>query len=148
MSDQTEYQKDQMSKCRMCGKEIIFVGPYWDHIFLDTPKPRHPALPVEESTDVPSPEPRVEHHRALVRISHEFLRDLLFPEGSEVLAVMTDAQDIFGRGDFVCVVEHPNLPVSHPGMLLLTATPTYRALYEPENNQVRVVEFVDWGLGK
>lgn len=33
------------STCQMCGAEIVFVGPYWDH--RGENKPRHPAIPVE-----------------------------------------------------------------------------------------------------
>ena len=34
--------------CKMCGKEIIYIGPYWDH--AGEMKPRHPALPKESET--------------------------------------------------------------------------------------------------
>lgn len=33
--------------CSQCGKEIIFIGPYWDH--PGEIKPRHPAFPVDEA---------------------------------------------------------------------------------------------------
>lgn len=32
--------------CKMCGKHIIYVGPYWKHI--GKLQPRHPAQPEDE----------------------------------------------------------------------------------------------------
>lgn len=34
------------AKCQMCGKEIVYVGPYWKHT---GPTPRHPAWPINKS---------------------------------------------------------------------------------------------------
>ncbi len=34
--------------CSMCGNQIMYVGPYWDH--QGEHKPRHPATPGEPPT--------------------------------------------------------------------------------------------------
>lgn len=36
----------QKSICKMCGKEIEYIGPYWRHT---TYSPRHPATPRDET---------------------------------------------------------------------------------------------------
>ena len=87
-----------------------------------------------------------ERHRAIVRISYEFLRNMLFPENTVILAVMNDAQDIFGRKDFVCVIEHPDLPVSIPGELLPSITPTYHREFHGFPKEIPIVTFEDWGI--
>lgn len=40
-------QEGTQALCRACNKPISFVGPYWDH--LGEPKPKHPAIPREET---------------------------------------------------------------------------------------------------
>lgn len=37
--------------CRMCGKPIHFVGPYWMHVGVL--QPRHPAIPAGDPTPMP-----------------------------------------------------------------------------------------------
>ena len=85
-------------------------------------------------------------HYAIVRISHELLRQILFPEGTKVLAMMQDVNDIFGREDFVCVVEHPDLPVHHIGNNLLSVSPIYRQNYNGGENEIATVTFEGWGI--
>ena len=85
-------------------------------------------------------------HRAVVRISHEFLRDILFPKGAKVLALAVDVQDVFGREDFVCVVEHPDLPPTKPGQKLPEAMPQYRRINHGDDQELDQVVFVDWGV--
>lgn len=42
--------------CRMCGEEIIYIGPAWSH--LGAAQPRHPALPQDaEPAAVPTLNP-------------------------------------------------------------------------------------------
>ena len=86
------------------------------------------------------------HHRAIVRISYEFLRRILFPEGTEILSITTDPNDIYGHQEFVCVIENPDLPVSSPGVALPVCTPTYHRLYSGKETEMDVIEFVDWGM--
>lgn len=44
-----------ISNCSQCGKEIIFVGPYWDH--MGDRKPRHTAQPGAMDTAEAEPKP-------------------------------------------------------------------------------------------
>jgi hypothetical protein len=41
--------------CSQCGREIVFVGPYWDH--QGDIKPRHIAIPVQEADQSKSAQP-------------------------------------------------------------------------------------------
>ena len=86
-------------------------------------------------------------HRAIVRISHELLRQMLFPDGAKIIAVMLDTQDLFGRNDFVCVVEHPDLPITGFGEVLPDARPLYTQHCNGDiENEIPSIEFTDWGL--
>jgi hypothetical protein len=91
-------------------------------------------------------EANVKRHRAIVRITYQFMQDLLFPEGTEILSIMADPQDIFGRGDFVCVIEHPDLPVNQLGEQLLTIRPEYRRHFDGIENEIATVTFEGWGI--
>lgn len=85
-----------------------------------------------------------EKHRAIVRISYQFMRDILFPEGTEILAIVEDVQDIFGRQDFVCVVENPELPITKEGDNLLTITPSYIRHFIGVEGEIPTVIFDQW----
>ena len=86
----------------------------------------------------------IERHRAIVRMSHELLRTMLFPEGTEILAVSMDLQDVFGRRDFVCVIEHPDLSAVKEGYELPEIKPSYRSHYTGIENEIPTVEFMGW----
>lgn len=86
------------------------------------------------------------HNRAIVRISHEFLKDLLFPKDAEILMVSQDPNDIFGRGDFVMVVEHPDLPEIEIGMNIPVSEPRYIRIHSGVDNEVDIVQFDGWGI--
>jgi hypothetical protein len=42
----------EVATCSQCGRDIVFIGPYWDH--PGEIKPKHPAIPV---TETPKPQP-------------------------------------------------------------------------------------------
>jgi hypothetical protein len=39
----TDPKVGDQSACASCGNDIVFIGPYWDHV--GELKPRHPAWP-------------------------------------------------------------------------------------------------------
>lgn len=39
------------AECRSCHAEIVYIGPYWDHV--GPIKPRHPGFPVEQKSTAP-----------------------------------------------------------------------------------------------
>lgn len=59
---------------------------------------------------------------------------------------MIDANNIFGRRDFVVVVEHEELPTSLDGEVLLTVKPTYRRVDGENKNELDQIFFEDWGI--
>lgn len=89
-------------------------------------------------------ENKIEHHRVIVRISYEFLRDILFPENTEILSIDASIQNVFGLRDFVCCIESPDLPVAIEGKLLPEAFPQYRRHYTGAENEIPTVEFEKW----
>lgn len=40
--------------CAQCRREIVFIGPNWDH--PGEIKPRHPAIPADEQPATPTPQ--------------------------------------------------------------------------------------------
>ncbi len=54
------------AECEQCGNDIVFVGPYWDHV--GALKPRHPAVPQKA---VPISGDR--YHAAMERTRHTTL---------------------------------------------------------------------------
>lgn len=65
--------------CSQCGKEIVFVGPYWDH--PGEIKPRHPAIPVSEQPLQPA-----------------WWADLDSREHSQIIHAQVYARDHIGAG--------------------------------------------------
>lgn len=50
MNAAPEYKMGDKAICKMCDHEIVFIGPYWDHV--GEWKPRHPGLPKTGDTIV------------------------------------------------------------------------------------------------
>jgi len=68
MSNQAEPVIGQHATCQMCDAEIIFIGPYWDHVGED--KPRHPALPKGEAE---TEEEVIEPHMAIRSVMFDLM---------------------------------------------------------------------------
>ena len=67
----------------------------------------------------------VERHRAIVKIPYEFLRGILFPEGTKILAIIDDPDNILGAENILCKIEHPNLPITKEGENYPVVEPSY-----------------------
>ncbi len=78
-----------------------------------------------------------DNHRVIAKISYDVLGKMLFPDGTRVIAALSDAQSVFGLETIDIVLEHPDLPKHHPDALLRVVSPRYREI----SGQM---EFIGW----
>ena len=88
----------------------------------------------------------LERHRAIVMVSGEFLRNLLFPEGTKILAIIEVPENIYtGNVDILIKIEHPDLPVTEEGRNYPLITPSYIHHFTGIEGEIPTVTFDKWG---
>jgi len=91
-------------------------------------------------------ETNVERHRAIIKVSGEFLGTLLFPEGTRILAVMVAPENFSTESiDILIKVEHPDLPVNEVGANYPIIAPSYIHHYTGVEGEIPTVTFDKWG---
>ena len=89
-----------------------------------------------------------ECHQAIVRISPEFLRRLLFPEGTRILKIIEDPKNVFTNRepDILVKIEHLDLPMTDEGMNYPEIAPSYTQHFLGTEGEIPTVTFDSWGI--
>ena len=84
-------------------------------------------------------------HRAIVKVSGEFLRSLLFPEGTRILAIIEAPENFSAKNvDILIKVEHPDLPIKREGENYPIIAPSYILHYSGIEGEIPAITFDKW----